>query len=564
MAGERRDGQLSVVARLVVGVAALPTAFIAATATATVIGVAARQSGVRPWDSLAASRVIVVLLVVVAGSVVGAAVKRAAAGSSAWRMTLPFVALLGYAVVGRFLSLGHRAEWFLGGDHVRHLLFVAEERVVGNLDYSTQPYPRAWHTLVTIIWSATGPRTDAAGLRSLIDLMSTATWCLAAVLSLATGALTVALAQRCGATSRQADLAGLAAASVMLLNPFLGNYQALGFETSYVGAIVLAVVAREVLVVDDASRVRAALVCIAALIVCAHSWQLLLPATGLAFLVVAWPVARRGGARDRLVLSVAALCGAVVTVPALLAVFTAVGVEHASDAGVVAPVPWALLGAGLLATGFVALRRPRSAPVAIALVVTVLPGLTGAWLAFRVGIPVTDYYPSKLLWHTAVLGLSPLAFVCGRGWAHLARRAPGGSARILRGAGAVVACLALAYALISPALAFMGAWSSVRGPVVVDAITSPGADNAQVVWLGDLGDDTIGRILLDFYRVPDPRRTLQSPLDVAEECTLLRAADRPTVLSNRTSAEVQSRYGCVPTVERVPVADALAGGGATS
>jgi hypothetical protein len=121
--------------------------------------------------------------------------------------------------------------------------------------------------------------------------------------------------------------------------------------------------------------------------------------------------------------------------------------------------------------------------------------------------------------------------------------------------GLAAGVLAIAFALVTPAGAFLGAWSTVRGPEVLGAVTSPGAERAQVVWLGSIGDDTIGRILLDFYRAGEtPERTPQPPLDVLEECRLLRAVDQPAVLSSRPAESVRTRYRCARDLEVVPVA----------
>jgi hypothetical protein len=69
-----------------------------------------------------------------------------------------------------------------------------------------------------------------------------------------------------------------------------------------------------------------------------------------------------------------------------------------------------------------------------------------------------------------------------------------------------------------------------------------------------VGDDTIGRILLDFYRAGSTAvRTPQLPIDVAQECALLADALSPTVLSDRPTAEVQFRYSCVRDLHVVPV-----------
>jgi hypothetical protein len=246
-----------------------------------------------------------------------------------------------------------------------------------------------------------------------------------------------------------------------------------------------------------------------------------------------------------------------VAAPALVAVFTVIGIQHASDAGVEAPLPVALLVVGLVSsTGlFVTHREDRS--LLLVWVVTLLPGVTAVAVAARVGIAVTAYYPSKLLWHSAALALAPLAVVAVLVWHRLARGGEGGTSPVLqlaRGATAMSGALALAFALITPAGAFVGAWSMVHGPLVLDAVTSPSADQAQVVWLGTVGDDDIGRILLDFYRAGHTAtRTPQPPQDVAGECGLLAGSTAPTVLSNRSPDEVRRRYACVPAVRVIPV-----------
>jgi hypothetical protein len=78
-----------------------------------------------------------------------------------------------------------------------------------------------------------------------------------------------------------------------------------------------------------------------------------------------------------------------------------------------------------------------------------------------------------------------------------------------------------------------------------------------VVWTGDREDDTITRILLDFYRVGETReRTLQPPLSVAEECALLQRAAAPAVLTDRPSTAVAERYSCVESPRAISIAAA--------
>jgi hypothetical protein len=193
--------------------------------------------------------------------------------------------------------------------------------------------------------------------------------------------------------------------------------------------------------------------------------------------------------------------------------------------------------------------RRDDAKIATYLGIAALPAVTAVAVAMWVDIPLTAYYPSKLLWHSTTLGLPALAFVAVTTWGQLWK----GSASIALRVGARVAvtagALLVLYGLTCPVAAFLGSWSTRRGPVVLAAVTTPRASAAQVVWLGTVGDDTIGRILLDFYRVgATPERTPQAPMDVLEECDLLRAAPRPTVLSDRSPADVRKRYLCVPDV----------------
>lgn len=539
--------------RLVAVVEALPEAFVAVLASGAALGMVSAWLGVRPLAGAGTSRLLVALLLVV-GAVVLARSARANRAHASPLVVAPSLVLLGLAVGARWLSAGDRAEWFLGGDHVRHLVYVADERLAGNLDYGTQAYPRAWHTMVAALWSASGARVDEDGLRSLVDLMSTVTWFLPALLSLATGSLTVALARRCGAGRRQGDVAGLGGAAAIMLPTFLADFQALGFENSYVVAIVLAVVAREVVLVDERRRGRSLAVAILGIVVCAHSWQLLLPPAGIAFLWLAWPVAWRGSARARGGLAAASALGAAMAIPSVLAVFTSFGIDHATESGVAAPLPVLLLVFETCAAVTLVARHRSGRSLLAVVAIAVLPALTAVVVALALGIPLTDYYPGKLLWHTAALGVPPLVVGIVLAWASLGRRGSAVWSRAARVIGFATAALGLVYALVGPAAAFHGGWSTVRGPVVLDAVTTPGARQAQVVWLGATGDDLIARLLLDYYRLPDPARTPQSPLDVAGECQLLDAVDRPAVLSDRTAAEVRRRYTCSPDVGLVSVA----------
>jgi hypothetical protein len=341
---------------------------------------------------------------------------------------------------------------------------------------------------------------------------------------------------------------------MVLWPPFLSVYQALGFENSLVGAVVLAVVARQVIDSPE-HRLWSLIVVLGGVVVGAHAWQLLLPALGVV-VVQQWSGLVRSRSRATVgVALLATLLAALAALPGLLAVVQNLGIRHATDAGVEAPLPVALLLAGLISVSVLAVRGRGDRTLTLLWLITVVPALTAVAVALRVRIGLSVYYPSKLLWHSAALGLAPLAVVAVTAWSAMARHRIGAVWRSARVLGPAASVLAVAFALVTPAGAFLGAWSTVRGPDVVAAITSPGAANAQVVWLGARGDDTISRILLDFYRIDrSPERTPQSPLSLAEECRLLRAASQPTVLSSAPPSRVRARYACVPMldVERVP------------
>ncbi len=468
-----------------------------------------------------------------------------------WLASAPGLLLVAYALVGQLIPLNRRAEWFLGGDHVRHLVFTVQEAVTGYLDYGVNSYPRAWHTAIATVWSAAGGQQDADGLLRLVALLSTGSWCLYAVFSLATGQLARALALRVGLSPAWAGLAGLAAGAMTLWPSFLSDYQVLGFENSILASLVIAVCAREVVARPD--TLRAVLVCAAGVGVVANTWQLLLPAPLIALGVVGLATVRSGTRAARAVALVVGVLGVLVAAPGVLAVLSRIGIDHATDAGVEAPLPWVLMPLGLLATTATALRWRRDLRVLALAGMVLVTAATAPALAAKVGIPVTLYYPSKILWSSAALALAPLGVVLALGVAAV-WRFEGALALVSRSAVAAVAGLLVALCAYTPATAVL-AWATVDGDQVLGTLQAPDAGAAQVVWLpGELSDSTISRILLDFYRVGGDADFLpQQPLGVAQECEVLRASPHPAVLSTAPADQVLARYACVPDVRVVPV-----------
>ena len=356
---------------------------------------------------------------------------------------------------------------------------MAEAQDTGALSYAEYAYPRGWHAFVAAVWSAAGinPRDDFA---TVVDVTSALVWCLSALLALATACLASSLSDRLGMSIRAAGLAGCLAGAATLLPWFLGNYQALGLETSLLGAVVLAVVIRMQLVRPDG--VPALLVAGASIALLAHTWQLLLPVVALAALRSGLGVSRRHGPRG--LVGAAALAAAVVVVawPALAAVITVVGVDHATDAGVEVPVPWLVLVLGVSAAVGVSLRLSWSGRWALGLML--VPAGTGLALAAWVGITPDTYYPSKLIWHSAVLLLAPLGVAVVVGVQAL--RVGGTVERLARVVGGVVAACALLYVIVQPAAAFAGVWSTADGRIAVpvDRDAGSGAGAGRLVGCG--------------------------------------------------------------------------------
>lgn len=532
-------------------------------ASVVVVATAAEVLDLRPLASRGGS-LLALLVALVPVALLAAHLRRGRRGhlpegsrrSRAGRMLLvaaPALFLVAVLVWSFTLPTADRVAWFVNGDHVRHLVLVADERARGALDYALRDYPRAWHTTVTLGWSLTGPSGPRADLVGLVSLMSTLCWLLFAVLTLATSSLTAAVAHRVGLRARPAAVAAALAGAATLWPGFLGSYQTLGFEGTFTAAIVMAVALREVLV--RPASVTASVTTWAGVLVTAHTWQLLLPVSGLLALAATWARVRRAlpEARLRRVLESVALAVVVglASLPALTAVVGKVGVAHAAVADVEAPVPLWLLTLGLVAAGLLAASRRRDRDLLLVLALSALPALTAVGLALRLGIPVTRYYPAKLLWHTTVLGLSSVAVLGALAWV----RAGSATLRgvVVRGLIGTLAVACAVGGVLGPRGAFSGVWPTVDGATVLRLLDTPGAERAQVVWSeGRLVTDDAVRIMLDGYR-PEAGRadTLQHSPSVEEECRLLRAAATPTVLSDQPEAEVRARYACVPGLDVV-------------
>lgn len=536
----------------------VPAAAVLVIGASLGIGEMAGVARLHAYQHAGVSRGLLVMAAVLIVFVVGSRDRPPSAG---WRpdvasacAAIPAAALVAVAAVLAVRPAPAQVQWFLEGDNPRHLIFAAQTWGDGGLDYGADPYPRGWHALVALLWGASGATWRADGLVSLLELMTSATWGLAVVLALTTGLLAKAIALRLGVVGIWRGLVPLLAGAVLLTPPFLGNYLALGFQNSLVAALVLATVSLEIL--HAGGRARSLLVTAAGVAVVANAWQLLLPGALLALLwaAVIYLSRQSGFGRARSAWVIVALTGAgavVVSLPGLAAVVVQTGLGHGVNAGVDAPLPVGWLALGLASAAALAVLSGRRVEVLAVPGILVTTGATGLALAAVLRISPTLYYPSKTLWHASALGV-PVVFAvlgCALSRARWASR-PGPPLAVLAG----VSLAATLLCLTSPWAAVRGSWSSVNGGPVIAAVTSRGVDAAQVVWTDDLEDDTLSRILLDFYRVDVTlKRTVQHPTTVEEDCRLLRSAPVPTVLSDRAQESVRARYACVPSVRVIPI-----------
>ena len=572
---------LPALALLVVGGAAclgrgwrrLPQNLPAALTLVTVGLVAVAQlASVLGWR-LFASPVTVRVLLAVAGlalAATGLVLSRAVAGGEAeprlgttpgttpapepvagrWAF-VPGGVLAAYGLVFQLLPTGRRVEWFLGGDNIRHLWLAAEEGWRGNLEYVVQSSPRAWHTVLVTAWSAEGGTIDGPGLRSLVSVMSTGVWFAFAVLAVAVGVAADLVARRLGLGPRGRAFAGVLAGSATLWPTFFGNYMVLGFETAIFCAALLAAAVVELL--QRAGSRTAVVVTAAAGVLVAHTWQLVLPAAALSVGAAGWSHVRpdlRSRRRWGL-LAVTYGVGLLLAWPSLFAVTERIGFDRASIQGVPAPALSGWLPFTLAGVVAVLVLRRRDPVLPVVGLMSLGTTFLAVLVALRAGVPVTHYYPRKMLWQSCLLGLPLAVAVSVLAASRLrARVGAGAPLRVLGGAGLVGA---VALSLVFPAMAVAGPWSHVDGDTVLDAAAAPQAAEARVVWLGGSPiQDTVTRVLLDFYRVSTPLdRTIQYPAPVGEECELF-ADHVPTVLSPHSPAEVAARYSCVtaPVVVR--------------
>ncbi len=188
-----------------------------------------------------------------------------------------------------------RLSWFLSGDHLRHIGLTTRTLEAGALEYSTQAYPHGWHAVMATMWAATGSRRDGAGLQLLVTLQATATWVVLVLIPLALGLTAATLSRATGLGPRMAGASGLVAGSLVLGPHFYGDYVTRGFDTTLLVLLALIAAVHRSTVAPTSSS--ALVTAVAAVVVTAHSWQVLLVPACVVSGIVVWR--RQSWTRDR-------------------------------------------------------------------------------------------------------------------------------------------------------------------------------------------------------------------------------------------------------------------------
>ena len=477
-----------------------------------------------------------------------------------------FLAGIGVWMATRPVTLA--TNWFfLWGDNVMHARNVSMIGALGRLDYSVWGKPGGWLSFVSLaVVSETDSRGAPGGLLALVSTNAQMLWALYVVVCGVTSLTAMALVRHFGGNRWAAALAGLGAGAVMCWPQFFVFTMAAGFQTTIVLTLLLAVSAYELLMAK-ANELHAVIICSAAVVLTVHNYPPGLPIAGVLWLgaMARYRQGRglRVDRRDRPAILVM-VCSVFAIAPVLQILVGLAGVDGVIVAQAPIgtffrlPVEWVASGmvAALLCLAWPG--RSRAAKwVGIAVCVAFLEPV-GAWLLLDV--PLQNYYPTKLLWLVAALGV-PLVWawfslvgvvLTQRFGSRLARPAVGASV-------CVILTVTVLVGLVGVLPAALGLWSRDQGRILISA-TSPGAPHAQVVWrIGQNAyEDWRVQRLVSTYRSQSASSDVGIPVGLGKQCETLRASAVPAVLTRVSQAEVTRRFSCVPGVVKVPVQDSMA------
>jgi hypothetical protein len=459
-------------------------------------------------------------------------------------------------------------NWFFyWGDNVMRARDVSAMGALGRLDYSVvRGAPGGWWSVVSLAAvSKTDSRGTPVGLLAIVSTNAQLVWALYVLVCAATSLTAMAMVRHFGGHRWASALAGLGAGAVMCWPQFFFFTMGAGFQSTVLLTLLLAVAACEVLTAK-AGELRAVTICSAAVVLTAHDY---LP--GLAIVGVLWlgALARyragrgmRVDRRDRSVI-VVMVCSALATAP-ILQMFggtSGVAASRASLDGMTMrlPVEWVIPG---ILAAILCLARPgrsrTAAWVGMAVLVAFLEPI-GAWLFLHV--PIESYYPTKMLWHVAALGVPLVWAWLSLGRLGLIQRAESAHAKPDVGAWTrVILAASVVAGLVGVVPAALGFWTHDGGRILISA-TSIDAPRAQVAWRAGQNEDhdwAIQRLVSIYSVARGMRPDLSIPLGLSEQCETLRSAAVPIVLTSASQAEVTKRFSCAPGVISVPVQNSMA------
>lgn len=513
----------------------------------------------------------VLLLPAVAGSLaalVGARSRRGQTGRTAYGIkgpwagavtALPALVWAVVGVIGSQLNNGAGMPWFRRGiDNIQHALQVHYRGLSGGLDYTTFENPGGAHAFVATVLAAGEPYSPAAtpdqaraGLVALLGASALSLWLMYAVIVLAVTILTRrATRALCPDLNRGwVAMVGAAGGFALFVVPFPR-----ALDYGFVSMVLAAVGFTAAMVAVTAPRPSAgdaavALVtAVASGMLAVHSWPLMAAVSVPAGLVALWRVLRRWrsvgwGWLAGIVLWTLAMALSAGHVGWII-VHAVSPVARTASGGTVPPVyviplVWLLLATPVVLAQF---RSPRAFLLAATLLATVAEAV---WLANAGAVPITSYYPSKMLWVAGLVAV-PLSFA-GVAWFLLRAPRLGSERTRLR----LVATGAAASVALGTVSATHLAWEQSRAwQRSYAAVTSRQAPGATIAWdIPSVGGGTFTNRMLDFYRLDlNVLRTFPQPPSKKHDCEVLNRAAQPTVLTEHSQAEVTAEFSCAPGV----------------
>lgn len=311
-----------------------------------------------------------------------------------------------------------------GTDFNRHVILMRQIVLEGGLNYVERDYPRAFHSLMAIVWTASGGERYVDAWMALEAAM----WLFFVLILLSLLVVAVRLTSWLGHHGKLAlTIAAIVTTAIYVQSMWLTSLFRMGFFTSVgAGLVLMSIVA---LCTDRAGtaafRPLSVGVMAIASAVLVNTWVLLAPMlmipAGIGLVMSLRRKNRASYSRAEWLLSAGLILAAIVaSIPPVLSLFLigrSSDGEISSDlattgtSGLFMPqLPWVAAGAAsLVCFAWLWLRRYRTWVTFSATVLAVGAAITWGvvWISH---VPAgLSYYASKLLWTTLVLTIAPAA-----------------------------------------------------------------------------------------------------------------------------------------------------------